>query len=200
MSITIAARPHVDAGAGAEVAHDAEVMSVLAANGELIRIPECGKPFLVCEMFSDKNPDIALHELPRDFRELFGMLEMRPRPAQIIQQCVVTRAANTKRLRMEFDGPAHLDCFGLYQLLRIHRLRGEAHGGLSVGDPSLPHTNAFFLFDGRGIEHCISLQIGRSRWYLAIEKPEASNRRWSEHDKLFVPDSAMKFRRQFGNS
>lgn len=197
MPTTIAARPHSNAGAESGVVDDAEVMSVLAAGSELIRVPECSETFLVYEMFSEKNPDIALHELPRDFRELFGMFEIRPRPAQIIQQCVVARASNTKRLRMEFDGPVHLDCFGLYQLLRIHRLRGDAHGCLSVGNSSLPHTNALFLLDGRGVEHCISLHIGRNRWYLAIEKPDASIRRWSEHDKLFVPGSAMNFHRHF---
>ncbi|MDO8582440.1 MAG: hypothetical protein Q7R63_00375 [bacterium] len=196
---TIAARPHASVGNGAEVIDEVEVMSALALNGEPIRIPESASGFSVYEMFSERNSAVALHELPRDFRELFGGLEMSSHPAQIIQQIGIVRAVNTKRLRMEFDGPCHLDCYGLYQLLRIHRLRGDAHGGLSAGNPSLPHSNGFFLLDGKGDEHCVSLRLGSARWYLFMERPHAVTHRFSGHDKLFVPNSALQFRRKFAS-
>jgi hypothetical protein len=59
----------------------------------------------------------------------------------------------------------------------------------------LPHANALFLLDGEGNEHPVSLVIERSCWRIHMDAPHARLSRFSEHDKVFVPDSAMQFRR-----
>ncbi len=179
---------------------DAECMSVLGSDGEPITLPESQGRFLVCELFSHRNPDISLAELPLPFLNIFGKLVVPGRSAgRIVRQCPITCAVTVKRLRMEFDGPCHLDCRMLYDLLFIHRNCGEVKGGLALGSPALPQSNAIVLLDGEGEEHPVSLRFERTHWHLYLDQPNAQLKRFSQGDAFLVPESAMNFRRQFGN-
>ncbi len=177
-------------------------MSVLAENGDSFTLPVSAEPFLVGAMFSAMNPEISLHAPPPLFLKIFGGLEIEGRTAPlVVRQCAVTRSASVKRVRMEFDCPCHLDCRALYDLMVVHRRQGEVQGGLSVGDASLPYSNAIFLLDWLDKdtckEHPISLRYEKSRWRIHMEKEGAGINRFSEHDKVIVPNSSMQFRRKF---
>lgn len=180
---------------------DADCVSVLAECKSSITLLESRKPFFVAKMISHRNPDIALAELPRPFIEIFGGFEIGRRGRKrIIRQCIISRAVGVRRLRMEFESPCHLDCDALYDLLRIHRQCGEVRGGLSVGKQVLPNSNALFLLDKKGQEHCISLKLERARWYLYIDQPSTQLNRFNPNDVFLVPNFCMRFRRQFGKS
>ena len=198
---TIVVVPHQDVGSGVRDDSDADVVSVLALRGAPIMLPQMDHDFHVRESFSSGDARVMLHEIPRTFFDVFGQIVIpQGNTPQPVQQYVFTCSATTKRARLEFEAPCHIDCYALLSLLRLHHLCGDTQGGLSVGDPSNPHWNILFLLDDGGGEHCISMQFARRRWFLHMSSPDETRTMWFEGFRLLAPHSVAQFRRKFHNA